>query len=101
MQGASEETFVPVWKLDNGIRRERITANKSQGEVAAAAGLSQRLLSAYELGETSPPLEALRKIAEALECTVPALTEADSRAFAHRRVGRTVCCIGRRRRDVK
>lgn len=77
------------WKLNNGIRRFRIARGISQYVLAANTQIPQRTISAYELGEASPSLDALRKIAEELKCSVPELTENNSKAFAHRRSKRS------------
>lgn len=76
------------WLLNNGIRRYRISRSMSQYDLQDETHITQRQLSSYELGEVSPPLEHLRLIAKALDCSVPDLTETDSRAYAHRRSGR-------------
>jgi len=47
------------------IRRARILAGLSQVELAAAAGMTQSVVSAYECGRREPSVEMLRKLVAA------------------------------------
>ena len=47
----------------------------TQKELAIKSGLTDAAIRNYELGKRSPSLEQLRKIADALECDVAAITD--------------------------
>src|SRR5579872_2646577 len=52
-------------KLSQRIRTARERAHLSQHELGKSIGLSDKAISAYEKGRSQPPLENLRKIADA------------------------------------
>lgn len=85
IEEVDQVTHPAHWLLNNGIRRFRISKGMSQYDLEAETKIPQRTISAYELGEVSPDLKHLRLIAETLGCTVPDLTENNSKAYAHRR----------------
>ena len=57
------------------IKEARIKKGWSQGELAAAAGVTVTAISRYELGQRVPRAEVLHAIADALEVPTSALTE--------------------------
>lgn len=57
----------------NRIREVREARGKSQAELAAALGVRQETISAYETGRAAPPLGKLRALAAALEATIDEL----------------------------
>lgn len=52
-------------RLAKRIREARENARLSQQELGESIGLSDKSISAYEKGRSQPPLENLRKIADA------------------------------------
>jgi len=56
---------VELTELANRIRTARSKAHLSQHSLGESIGLSDKSISAYEKGRSQPPLENLRKIAEA------------------------------------
>lgn len=52
------------------LKLMRIKRNLSQVELAKQVHITQNALSAYECGKSSPKIEVLYKLAEALECDV-------------------------------
>lgn len=58
-----------IWGMDTAelLRRARQDANLTQVELAAATGLSQPRISAYEAGRVRPSPETLRAILDALK----------------------------------
>ena len=57
------------------IREFRENLGFSQKDLAVFCGVSQRSISAYEIGFREPPIETLAKIAIILECTVDELID--------------------------
>src|SRR5882757_9973058 len=51
--------------LAQRIRKARENAHLSQNELGKGIGVSDKSISAYEKGRSQPPLENLRKIADA------------------------------------
>lgn len=45
------------------IKNARVTARLSQAELASSIGVSDKSISAYEQGRSTPPFEKLKKIA--------------------------------------
>lgn len=78
----------------NTIRVLRETTDRTQAELAAAAGTSQPTIAAYEAGRKSPTLRTLVRLAAAvgLEATVtfhPPMTREDRRSLhLHRAIAR-------------
>ena len=60
------------------IKEARIKKGWSQGELAAAAGVTVTAISRYELSQRVPRAEVLHAIADALEVPTSALTESPS-----------------------
>lgn len=52
-------------ELNNKISLARKQANLSQQSLGKAIGVSDKAVSAYEVGRSSPPLKVLQKIADA------------------------------------
>ncbi len=52
-------------QLGKRIREARLRARLSQQQLAKAIGVSDKTISAYEVGRVDPPLEALDKLSTA------------------------------------
>jgi transcriptional regulator with XRE-family HTH domain len=52
------------------LKRLRDAAGLSQDELAEKLGMSRYSIISYENGKTSPSLEVLKKIAQALHCSL-------------------------------
>lgn len=52
-------------QLGKRIREARLRSGLSQQELAAAIGVSDKTISAYEVGRVDPPLESLDKLGTA------------------------------------
>ena len=78
----------------NTVRVLRQVADRTQAELAEAAGTSQPTIAAYEAGRKSPTLRTVERLAEAagLEATVtfhPPMTREDRRSLhLHRAIAR-------------
>lgn len=57
----------------NPIRRARLLAGISQGDLARELGLSQGSVSLWERGKTNPSAPKLKRLAEILNTTVDEL----------------------------
>ena len=55
------------------IKKARLIAGMSQGELARQMGLSQGAVSLWEQGKTSPSAPKLKRLAEVLNTTVDEL----------------------------
>ncbi|MFH1601433.1 MAG: helix-turn-helix transcriptional regulator [Candidatus Shapirobacteria bacterium] len=53
-----------LFELSQKIKKSRILAGFSQKELGAKLNLSDKTISAYELGRAIPPLPTLQKIAQ-------------------------------------
>ena len=49
-------------KVAKKIKKSRLEIALSQGELAEAIGISDRTVSAYEIGRITPPIAVLKKI---------------------------------------
>lgn len=56
--------------LASNLRVRREAAGFTRPVLARLARLSERSIAAYELGETMPRSDALRRIADALDCSL-------------------------------
>lgn len=65
--------FRNIGKALRWLRNQR---GKKQREVAAAAGITPAMLSAYETGKHRPSLDTTERVLTALECDVVELTRA-------------------------
>lgn len=54
-------------KLAAKIKKARLEAQLSQGELGSAIGLSDKSVSAYEAGRATPPLSILEKLSRATQ----------------------------------
>jgi transcriptional regulator with XRE-family HTH domain len=61
----------PTWikELGRELRKLRVTAGVSQGDLAKRIQKSRFTVNKYEHGETSPPVETLARICEVLGAT--------------------------------
>ncbi len=57
------------------IREFREILGYSQKDLASFCGVSQRSISAYEVGFREPPIDTLAKIAIVLDCSVDELID--------------------------
>lgn len=57
------------------IKYKRVILNMTQKDLSDLVGVSQAALSKYELGESTPSVKVLKKLAKALNCTVDELLE--------------------------
>jgi len=64
--------------LAQRIRTARENARLSQHELGKGIGLSDKSISAYEKGRSQPPLENLRKIADATYHPLTYFTQEDN-----------------------
>lgn len=64
---AAYEELRPESEYTNAILDGKIRLDLSQEELARRAGISKRKLTRIEMGQTSPTVETLRKIANALD----------------------------------
>jgi len=65
-------------KLAQRIRSARENAHLSQQELGSGIGVSDKSISAYEKGRSQPPLENLRKIADATRHPLTYFTQEDN-----------------------
>lgn len=65
-------------QLAQRIRSARENAHLSQDALGESIGVSDKAISAYEKGRSQPPLENLRKIAEATKHPLTYFTEEDN-----------------------
>ncbi|TVP53664.1 MAG: XRE family transcriptional regulator [Gemmatimonadales bacterium] len=68
--------------LGENLRRIRTERGLSQSELGEMAGLHQSVISNLERNVHSPRLETLKRVAGALELSVPGLTMAESESEA-------------------
>lgn len=54
-------------KLGKTIKLARVEKDMTQADLGEASGLLQKTISRYETGEVIPSIEALEKIAKALD----------------------------------
>lgn len=59
----TDDTALRFSELSKRIKNARITARLSQAELANGIGVSDKSISAYEQGRSTPPFEKLKKIA--------------------------------------
>ena len=64
--------------LAHRIRTARENAHLSQQSLGVAIGVSDKSISAYEKGRSQPPLENLRKIADATDHPLTYFTQEDN-----------------------
>lgn len=57
------------------IKYKRVILNMTQKDLSDKVGVTQAALSKYELGESTPSVKVLKKLAKALNCTVDELLE--------------------------
>ena len=57
------------------LKKLRLLRDLTQKELAIKAGLTDAAIRNYELGNRSPTIEQMRKIAQALDCDISALTD--------------------------
>ncbi len=62
--------------IGKALRMLRIQRVKKQREIAAAAGITPAMLSAYETGKHRPSLDTAERVLQALKCDVVDLTHA-------------------------
>lgn len=60
---------------DSPITRARIAAGMTQGQLAEAIGCRQKDVSAWERGNREPRIDTLRRISDALGCTIGELID--------------------------
>jgi transcriptional regulator with XRE-family HTH domain len=65
-------------ELAKRIRSARSNAHLSQDALGKSIGLSDKAISAYEKGRSQPPLENLRKIADATSHPLTYFTQEDN-----------------------
>lgn len=65
-------------ELAKRIKSARIAANLSQGEIARKIGVSDKSISAYEQGRSTPPFDKLKKLAIATKHPFAYFTEDDN-----------------------
>lgn len=59
-----------------GARLRRLRGDRTQTEIAFAAGLGQHQISDYEREQYEPSLEIAKRLAKALGCTIDELAGA-------------------------
>ena len=69
-------------QLAKRIRAARENAHLSQDALGQSIGLSDKAISAYEKGRSQPPLENLRKIANATKHPLTYFTQEDNESSA-------------------
>lgn len=73
--------------LGDKIKERRILLNLTQGELGEKVGASKFTISKYERGINEPDFETLKKIANALDCTLDYLAgktdNPDSNTYIH------------------
>lgn len=57
--------MIDAKKIGQYIREARIRCGMSQQELAGAIGVSDKTISAYEVGRIEPPLQVLGKLSQA------------------------------------
>jgi transcriptional regulator with XRE-family HTH domain len=65
-------------ELAKRIRSARSSAHLSQHALGKSVGLSDKAISAYEKGRSQPPLENLRKIADATNYPLTYFTQEEN-----------------------
>lgn len=65
----------------NSIKKARLIAGISQGELAKELNLSQGAVSLWEQGKTKPTVGRLKQLAAVLNTTVDKLLEDEERAM--------------------
>lgn len=65
-------------ELAHRIRNARENAHLSQAELANGIGVSDKSISAYEQGRSTPPIDKLRKIADQTQHPLTFFTEDDN-----------------------
>ncbi|MCV6824379.1 MULTISPECIES: helix-turn-helix domain-containing protein [Halocynthiibacter] len=83
------ETHVEPLNLGERVRDLRKSRNWTLEQAAKQAGLARSTLSKIENGQMSPTYEALKKLAEGLEISVPQLFTAPSKAQVNGRIAVT------------
>jgi len=63
----SEKDMIDKQQLGKRIREARLRSGLSQQDLAKAVGVSDKTISAYEVGRIDPPLDALDKLSSATE----------------------------------
>ncbi|AML53716.1 helix-turn-helix domain-containing protein [Falsihalocynthiibacter arcticus] len=84
-----EEALGEPLNLGNRVRELRKSRNWTLEQAAKQAGLARSTLSKIENGQMSPTYEALKKLAEGLEISVPQLFTAPSKAQVNGRMAVT------------
>ncbi len=70
-----DDTSTQLSDLAHRIRNARIAARLSQAELAEGIGVSDKSISAYEQGRSTPPFEKLKKIAHQTQHPLSFFTE--------------------------
>lgn len=65
------------------LKQIRMARQLNQSETARRAGLSQSLVCRVENGLIDPPLSTLRRLAQALNCSVAELVGDDREGTSH------------------
>jgi transcriptional regulator with XRE-family HTH domain len=76
------DTKKSLSELAQRIRSARDNAHLSQHELGNSIGLSDKSISAYEKGRSQPPLENLRKIAQATNYPLTYFTQEETNEIA-------------------
>ncbi len=71
-------TALPTFQLSDRIKSARKSARLSQSELASKIGVSDKSISAYEQGRSTPPFGKLKSIASATNHPVGYFTEEDN-----------------------
>jgi putative transcriptional regulator len=64
--------------MDNSVREHRVAANLSQGDLAAAIGVSRQTINSIEKGRYLPSLPLAIALARFFTSTVEEMFDADS-----------------------
>jgi transcriptional regulator with XRE-family HTH domain len=78
MDLASKKQQKRLNELSRRIREARVTSHLSQDDLGNAIGVSDKSISAYEQGRSTPPLAKLRKIAETTNYPLSYFTQEDN-----------------------
>lgn len=73
------DTNVQLSDLSHRIRSARNAAHLSQAELAQGIGVSDKSISAYEQGRSTPPFEKLKRIAHETNHPLSFFTEDNNR----------------------
>lgn len=76
--GTADDKIFQVSELAKRIKSARVAARLSQAELAEGVGVSDKSVSAYEQGRSTPPFEKLKKIAGVTNHPLAFFTEDDN-----------------------